>query len=292
MSPSSSAVLRHHWPEYLMEAAGLGFFMLSACLCTALAAYPGSPVAQALPSPTLQRCLIAVAMGLTAIAIIYSPWGRQSGAHINPAVTLTFWRLRKIATPDAFFYVLAQFFGGTLGVLISRALLGRIIADPTVNYAVTVPGPRGLFAALLGEGAISFLTMTVVLYMTSRPQMERRTGLAVGVLVALYVAVESPLSGFGMNPARTFASALPSGIWTAGWIYFVVPPLAMLLAAHIHVTLFRPGHIGCAKLHHCPLKRCIFCGYRMAERGDSNATNNEALCNRRESEASKAAATV
>ncbi|HKQ48959.1 MAG TPA: aquaporin [Phycisphaerae bacterium] len=288
MSPSSSDAFRRHWPEYMMEAAGLGFFMLSACLCTALVAYSGSPVARTIPSPILQRCLIAVAMGLTAIVIIYSPWGRQSGAHINPAVTLTFWRLGKIATPDALFYMLAQFVGGTAGVLLSKALLGRVIADPTVNYAVTVPGPRGMFAALLGECVIAFATMTVVLFMTSRPQLERWTGLVVGLLVALYVAIESPLSGFGMNPARTFSSALPSGIWTAGWIYFVVPPLAMLLAAHFHVTLSQPCHAGCAKMHHCPLKRCIFCGYRMTESVEP-ATDDVALCNATEPRASKTA---
>ncbi len=283
-----AGALRRHWPEYLMEAAGLGFFMLSACLCTALVAYPGSPLARAIPNPTGQRLLLAAAMGLTAVFIIYSPWGRQSGAHINPAVTLTFWRLRKITTPDAFFYVCAQFAGGTAGVLISRAILGPVIADGTVNYAVTVPGPQGPWLALLGEGAISFLTMSVVLFMSRRPHLEQWTGWTVGGLVALYVAVESPISGFGMNPARTLASALPSGNWTAWWVYFTAQPLAMLLAAYAHTRFASGGSPACAKLRHCPHQRCIFCGHQMTSAGENPPSVDRSTCNAAMAPASKA----
>src|SRR6201997_3928454 len=85
----------NHWPEYLMEAACLGLFMVSACSFTVLLQHPGSIVRQMIPSAFLRRALTGVAMGLTAIALIYSPWGKQSGAHFNPSVTLTFFRLGK-----------------------------------------------------------------------------------------------------------------------------------------------------------------------------------------------------
>src|SRR5262249_6175269 len=93
--------LRLHWPEYMMEASLLGAFMISACLFGALYEFPHSPVRIAIASQLLRRVLMGVSMGLTAIAIIYSPWGRQSGAHINPSVTVTFLRLGKIKTWDA-----------------------------------------------------------------------------------------------------------------------------------------------------------------------------------------------
>jgi aquaporin Z len=75
--------LKRHWPEYLMEAACLGLFMISAFTFGAILEHPVSPLQQAIPYSLLRRFLMGVAMGSTAILIIYSPWGKQSGAHIN-----------------------------------------------------------------------------------------------------------------------------------------------------------------------------------------------------------------
>ena len=82
-------------------------FMISACFFASILEYPDSPVRQAIHDPVARRGLMGLAMGLTAMTIIYSPWGRQSGAHINPAVTLTFLRLGKIEPWDGFFDGLA-----------------------------------------------------------------------------------------------------------------------------------------------------------------------------------------
>src|SRR5881409_3845933 len=103
--------LKQHWPEYMMEAAELGIFMISACLFGMLFEHPNSTVRQAIPDPLVRRVLTGLAMGLTAISIVYSPWGKQSGAHFNPSMTLTFFRLGKVRGWDAAFYVLAQFCG-------------------------------------------------------------------------------------------------------------------------------------------------------------------------------------
>jgi aquaporin Z len=81
--------LRRHWPEYVVEAGGLGLFMICAGLCATLLWYPGSPLAGAIPDGIDRRAVMGLAMGLTAIGIIYSPWGQQSGAHLNPAVRPT-----------------------------------------------------------------------------------------------------------------------------------------------------------------------------------------------------------
>ncbi|MCI0672610.1 MAG: aquaporin, partial [Myxococcaceae bacterium] len=110
--------LSSHWPEYAIEAGLLGAFLIAAGLFGILLEYPGSPLHQALPSPVVRRALFGVLMGLTAIAIIDSPLGMRSGAHINPAVTLTFFHLGKVKPWDALFYVLAQFVGAALGVLL------------------------------------------------------------------------------------------------------------------------------------------------------------------------------
>src|SRR5437667_11298748 len=103
-------------------------------------------------------------MGLTAIAIIYSPWGKQSGAHINPSVTFTFFRLGKIKPWDAIFYMAAQFTGAVLGVLFVARFLSKEISHPAVRYVVTVPGPHGPLVALLAELIMSFCLLSTVLY--------------------------------------------------------------------------------------------------------------------------------
>lgn len=254
--------LTQHWPEYLMEAAGLGIFMISASVFVAILEYPASPIRQAIADPFLRRLLIGIAMGLTAIGIIYSPWGKQSGAHLNPAVTLTFFRLGKIEPWDASFYVLAQCVGGLAGVLLVAALLGSTIADPSVNYAVTVPGSKGPNAAFLAELFISFGLMLVVLVVSNQQSWAPWTGLFAGLLVATYITLEAPLSGMSMNPARSFASALPAWLWRGFWIYVTAPPLGMLLAAEVYLLIKGNSAVICAKLHHHNDKRCIFhCGY-------------------------------
>jgi aquaporin Z len=254
--------LRRHWPEYLIEAWGLGVFMISAGVFATLLWYPGSPAAQAVPDGLLRRALMGLAMGLTAVGIIYSPWGQRSGAHINPAVTLTFWRLGKVATWDAVFYVAAQFLGGLLGVWLVLAALGLAFANPPVAYVATLPGPGGEWVALVAEALISFGLMSAVLFASNTPRLMRFTGVFAGCLVALYITLEAPVSGMSMNPARTFASALPGGLWTGWWIYFVGPPLGMLLAVPFYRAVRRTPGVICAKLNHHTHHRCIFhCGY-------------------------------
>ncbi len=257
------AALHSHWPEYLMEAAELGLFMLSACLVVALMESPGSFAHAAMPDPMLRRVLTGIAMGLTAVAIVYSPWGKQSGAHFNPAVTLTFWRLGKVADWDAGFYVAAQFLGAIAGTGLAAALLGDVIREPDVNYIVTLPGRQGVAIAFIAEVLISFGLMTVVLIVSNHSTLAPYTGWFCGVLVATYISLEAPLSGMSMNPARTFAPALLAHDWSALWIYFVAPPFGMLAAAELFV--WRRAHTGCAKLHHHNVKRCIFCGIDSAK---------------------------
>ena len=256
--------MKDHWPEYLIEACGLGFFMLSASLFGAMLEYPGSPIHQNLHDPFARRALMGVAMGLTAIAIIYSPWGMRSGAHINPAVTLTFWRLGRVPSGDAFFYVLSQFAGGAAGMAVAAWLLGNAVSDPAVNYVVTAPGSGGAGPAFAGEVAISFVLMTTVLVISNWRLLARFTGLFTGTLVALYITFEAPISGMSMNPARTFASALSANMWSGFWIYLTAPPLAMLAAAELYVRVRGAREVHCAKLHHENRQRCIFlCNYPM-----------------------------
>jgi aquaporin Z len=260
------------WPEYGLEALGLGTFMLVACALGALLESTGSPVRHLLPDPNLRRALMGVAMGATAVSLIYSPWGRRSGAHLNPATTLTFWRLGRVDGRDALPYALAQVAGGTLATLVAARLLGGALADPHVHFVVTRPGMLGAGVAFAAETVMTFVLMSVVLAMVGSPRWERYTGFAVGALVCAYIAFEAPLSGMSMNPARTLASAVAARDFTALWVYWLAPPLGMLLAAQLArgreararargaAPALRPS-TACAKLRHDPALPCIFCGH-------------------------------
>jgi aquaporin Z len=250
--------LKQHWPEYLMEGAELGLFMISACAFTVLLYHPASVVAQSIHNEVLRRVLMGTAMGSTAVAIIFSPFGKRSGGHFNPSVTLTFFRLGKIAAWDAAFYALFQFAGAVAGVLIASLVLGGLVAHMSVNYAATVPGPAGVMAAFAAELAITFILMTVILNVSNSKRLSRWTGLFAGALVATYISIESPISGMSMNPARTFGSAFGAHVWTSLWIYFTAPPLGMLLAAEVYQRIKAGRAVACAKLHHHNNQRCIF----------------------------------
>jgi hypothetical protein len=72
--------LLQHWPEYLIEAAALGLFMISACTFGTILDHPASLAHLALPNPLLRRALMGLAMGPTAVGIIFSPWGKRVGS--------------------------------------------------------------------------------------------------------------------------------------------------------------------------------------------------------------------
>ncbi len=248
--------LRQHWPEYLIEAAGLCLFMIMAGACVILLEHPASALSHAIPSADLRRAIIGIAMGTTAVALIYSPWGRQSGAHLNPAVTLTFLHLGKVAPADALFYVAAQFTGGAAGTLLMSAVFGERFTLPPISAVATLPGQPGEVVAFGAKVAIAFVLMSTVLATNASARLMRWTGLCAGILVAIYITLEAPLSGMSLNPARSVASAVPSGLWHGIWIYLTAPPIGMLLAAKLHVRL---GHkTPCAKLDHFTNRRCIF----------------------------------
>jgi aquaporin Z len=255
---SAAGCLRLHWPEYLMEAGESGLYLFSACAVATLLWHPASPVHRLLPSDAVRRMLMGSAMGATIIAIVLSPWGKQSGAHFNPAVTFTFYRLGKVALWDAMFYGAAQLFGAVAGVALASFALQGAPAEEAVRYAATIPGIYGNTIAFVAELAISFVLMSAILFASNHEVLAPYTHYFAAILVAIYVAFESPLSGMSTNPARTFGPALYGSYWHALWIYFTAPPLGMLAASEVFLLVREGEGPYCAKLHHHNNKRCIF----------------------------------
>jgi len=263
------ASLRLHWPEFLMEAGEIGSYLFFACAFATLFQHPASPVRHLIVSGLLRRAFMGLAIGATVIAIIVTPWGKQSGGHFNPAVTFTFYRLGNVGFWDALFYIAAQFLGATGGVALAIYIFRGALKNEAVRYAVTVPGAYGDAAAFLGELGISFCLMITILQVSNRESLARYTPFFVGALYAAFITFETPLSGMSMNPARTFGPAAYGGYWHTLWIYFAAPTIGMLAAAEIFLRVQGGAAPYCAKLHHANTKRCIFHhGYRTARAHD------------------------
>jgi aquaporin Z len=232
--------------------------MISACFFTVWLFDPALPALHLLPSSALRRLLMGTSMGATAILIIRSPMGKRSGAHFNPAITLTYYRLGKIGKWDAGFYVVFQFIGGICGVGLSALCLRSSLAVPAVDYAVTVPGRGGTAGAFGAEYFMAALLMLVVLWFSNRPPVAQYTSYLVGVLITFYVFVFAPVSGFSINPVRTTGSAVFANVWTAIWLYFLAPVLGMMTSAEIYLRVYGIESVLCAKLHPDPSYPCPF----------------------------------
>jgi len=143
-----------------MEALGLGLFMIVASVCGTILEFPESAIHRALPNAALRRSIMGVVIGLTAIGLAHSPWGRRSGAHLNPAMTWTFFRLDRVRASVALLYTLAQFSGGLVGCLVVAGVAGHAFLAPPVEGIATVLRSQGV--AFVAELAISGLLMLVV----------------------------------------------------------------------------------------------------------------------------------
>lgn len=251
--------IREHWPEYLIEACNLAAFMLSLSIFAVILEGKNSSVPSFIAHSSVRRALMGMAMGLTAIGIIYSPMGKRSGAHMNPSVTFTFFALGKIRAWDAFFYILFQFLGGAIGITLGYFAFGDELREAPIRAGVTEPGHLGIAAAGVSEFIMAFLMMLSVLILSNKTRLAPYTGMVAGGLVALFIFIAAPISGMSLNPARSTASALLANVWGHLWLYFLAPPAGMLLASKLYVRALGLAHVRCAKLDHRTTARCIFC---------------------------------
>ena len=229
--------LRQNWRHYLVEAAGPMAFLTLSSLAAVLFHHPDSALARALgPHEWVQRIGVGLVVGGLVMAMAYSPWGKRSGAHFNPAVTLGFWHLGHIRTADALWYGLAQFSGALVAGFSMFWLLRPWFEHSTIRYNTTQPpaGEYGWALALGAEMLISAALMLVLLWCLHSATLKKWTGAFVGLLLMLFVVVESPLSGMSLNPARTFGAAAAARIGPGLWLYFLGPFAAMWGTAELY----------------------------------------------------------
>jgi aquaporin Z len=228
-----SASFKKNRNYYLQEALGLGIFMISACFFSGLLFGKDGLLVLSVPD-SLKIILLGILMGATALFIFYSPFTSPSGSHINPAVTLAFFRLNKIDAWDSFFYIIFQTIGGIITVYIMAYLMGPNLTAAPLHDVATVPGKFGPAGAAITEILIAFVMMSAILFTSDHRVLKKYTRIISACLVSVFVMIASPISGFGMNPARSFASALPSNVWTSFWIYICMPLAGMLGAAEYY----------------------------------------------------------
>lgn len=192
---------------------------------------PGSVMVNAYSGGSLGHVGIALAFAFVVVAMIYA-LGHLSGAHINPAVTIAFWSVRRFPTIELIPYLLAQCAGAVAASFALRAAVG-----PVGNMGATLPSIP-VEAAFGVEWLLSFALMFVIMAVATDERVaDGFAALAVGLTVGFCALMGGPLTGAGMNPARSFGPALVGNLWQAHWLYWVSPITAMVLAARTYDLL-------------------------------------------------------
>ena len=222
---------RHEWRRLFSEA--LGTFLL-------VVVAAGAPVVDAVSHGQVPLDAQVVAPGLMVMAIIYF-MGMVSGAHLNPAVTLSFAARGNFPWSRVPGYILAQLTGATAASLLLRALFGTV-----GHLGATLPGP-GISSgtALVVETLLTLGLVSVILGTASGARnVGTNAALAVGGYIALAGLWAAPISGASMNPARSFGPELLAGDWTSWWAYVAGPIAGGLLAVGIAWILRGPPSLA------------------------------------------------
>lgn len=177
---------------------------------------------------------IAFAHGVALVAVV-STIGHVSGAHVNPAVTLSLAVTGNLPWKYVPGYVVAQLGGAVTAALTVWALYGDAARDRAALGA-TLPGDGvGIGQALLAEAVITFvLVLTVMAVATDDRVPPATAGLAVGLALTAGIIVAGPLTGGAANPARALGPMLVAGQFSGWWQYIVGPVIGGVLAGLLY----------------------------------------------------------
>ncbi|HUZ46155.1 MAG TPA: aquaporin [Terriglobia bacterium] len=237
------------WTLFLSEFIGTALLVAVGLSAVILDFGKGSPVVALLPDPGLRRLITGFLFGTTGAAIVVSPVGKTSGAHINPVVTLAFWLKGKMTRPHALGYVVAQLAGGIVGALL---LLAWGHMGASIDFGATFPGSGyTLLQATLGEVITTFGLIAGLFLFLGHSRLRAYTPLLFPFLYAVMVFLEAPVSGTSTNPARSVGPSVVAGDWHGWWIYWIGPLLGTLLAlAFGQFPFLRRFEAKVAKVYH------------------------------------------
>ena len=246
-----------HWPEYGAEFAGTLWNVFVGLSAVVFNFSPGMPGARLVPDASLRLWITGLIFAGSGSLFTVSPWGRLSGAHINPSVTLAFWAHGKVRWHDLVGYLCAQGGGGICAALLLARVWGPHAA--AVNNGMTLPGPGFSMAAAFGaEASMTFAYVLGIFVFVSHARLMRWTPMFNWLSVSGLVWLGAGISGTSLNPARSLGPALVSWNGHAQWIYWIGPPLGGITAALVFPLLAREREVLTAKLFHSGLYRSIF----------------------------------
>jgi len=237
---------RFPWRLFWAELVGTAALLLCGLSSVIFMFGDGSPFSHLVPSVDLRRAINGFLFGSIGASIALSRVGKESGAHVNPVVTMAFWMAGRLGRRDAVAYVLGQLSGAALGCLplLAWGAMGR-----SISFGATTPGNGySTSAALMGEVFTTFCLVAGICIFLAFRNLRNFTPLMIPFLYAVMVPLEAPISGTSTNPARSFGPAIVSGEWSRWWVYWVGPVIGSFIALLVCMRLAK--RIEVAKLYH------------------------------------------
>jgi len=187
----------------------------------------GSVVAKLIPSTLIRTILTGFMFGCVGCLIALSNVGKISGAHINPAVSIAFWLRGKMATNAMLGYIAGQMIGAAVGCLPLLLIWGQ--QGSSIQYGITLPGERGVWAAFLSE-VLATASLIFYLYIfIGRKNLRNYTPFGIPILYSILNIFFATRSGDSTNPARSFGPAVITGNFSYYWLYWLAPIVGVLL---------------------------------------------------------------
>lgn len=244
-----------HWRLYMCELVATAVLMVIGLACVIVLSAPGTFLGKLLSAyPALQAALCGLCFGLAGTAAAMTPFGKVSGAHLNPSVTLAFMLSKKIVWIDALGYIIAQIIGAVLGTTIVYCL-GYIASSWKIDavvahYGATTPYTGlSIWYALGSETLVTGLLIATLYWLAAHPRHKWVTPWIGGIFFFVMNPLTAWISGNSANFARTFGPDLYAGNWSGLWVYLLGPFVGSSLAViAIKADILGKLHLAEARL--------------------------------------------
>ena len=174
-----------------------------------------------------------VAMHFIGLSTVVYAFGKYSMAHFNPAVTVGFFITKHVKGRQLPYYFTAQAVGAFLGSIFVLVVLGDY-----ANLGTNYPNPASTVEANISYEILTTVFLMGVIYIVVHfKKLGKLTGVAIGGIIALDILFFGLVSGASMNPIRSLAPAVVSGVTHDLWLYLTTPFIGTIIVAFIYKAL-------------------------------------------------------